>query len=117
MRVSGCPYTIVRPGWFDCNDTDQRRLVPLQGDTRWASDPSDGVVLRQQIAKVLVHSLWTAAAEYTKVELVAKQGPPTQDFEMLFVLTQVASGWSCGRRRETARDCLCRPRRARASTY
>jgi uncharacterized protein YbjT (DUF2867 family) len=44
VRASGLPYTIVRPGWFDYNEHDQHRLVMLQGDTRWASDPSDGVV-------------------------------------------------------------------------
>lgn len=52
VRASGLGYTIVRPGWFDDNDADQQRLVMLQGDRRWASDPSDGVVSRAQIAQV-----------------------------------------------------------------
>lgn len=30
VRASGLPYTIVRPGWFDYNEPDQRRLVMLQ---------------------------------------------------------------------------------------
>lgn len=91
VRASGCRYTIVRPGWFDYNEADQHRLVLLQGDTRWASDPSDGVVARQQIAEILVRSLSTAAAECRTVELVAEQGPPTQDFEALFASTQADS--------------------------
>ena len=33
VRTSGNEYTIVRPGWFDYNDSDQQRLVFLQGDT------------------------------------------------------------------------------------
>jgi len=41
VRVSGLPYTIVRPGWFDYNQPDELRLVLLQGDTRWGGDPSD----------------------------------------------------------------------------
>lgn len=72
VRVSDCPYTIVRPGWLDCNYAGQHRLMPLQGDTRWVSDPSDGVMARQQTAAVLVRSLSTAAAEYKTVELVVR---------------------------------------------
>jgi uncharacterized protein YbjT (DUF2867 family) len=84
VRASGCAYTIVRPGWFDYNEPDQQRLVLLQGDTRWASDPSDGVVSRQQIAEVLVRSLSTPTAAFKTVELVAEHGPATQDFDALF---------------------------------
>jgi uncharacterized protein YbjT (DUF2867 family) len=32
VRVSGLPYTIVRPGWFDYNRADEHQLVLLQGD-------------------------------------------------------------------------------------
>jgi uncharacterized protein YbjT (DUF2867 family) len=46
VRASGLSYTIVRPGWFDYNEADQPRLVMLQGDRRWAGDPSDGAVSR-----------------------------------------------------------------------
>ena len=48
VRASGLPYTIVRPGWFDYNRPDQLRLVLLQGDTRHAGDPNDGVVARRR---------------------------------------------------------------------
>ncbi|MDR5752431.1 MULTISPECIES: SDR family oxidoreductase [unclassified Caballeronia] len=84
VRASGCVYTIVRPGWFDYNEHDQQRLVLLQGDTRWASDSSDGVVSRQQVADVLVHSLSTSAAAFKTVELVAERGHAPQDFNALF---------------------------------
>ncbi len=84
VRASGCAYTIVRPGWFDYNEPDQQRLELLQGDTRWASDPTDGVVAREQIAEVLVRSLSTVAATFKTVELVAERGPATRDFEGLF---------------------------------
>ncbi|MGF6372895.1 uncharacterized protein YbjT (DUF2867 family) [Paraburkholderia sp. RAU6.4a] len=84
VRASGCAYTIVRPGWFDYNEPDQQRLALLQGDTRWASDPSDGVVSRQQVAEVLVRSLSTTAAAFKTAELVAEYGPATQDFDALF---------------------------------
>lgn len=91
VRASGLAYTIVRPGWFDGNAPDQQRLVLLQGDTRWASDSSDGVVARKQIAEVLVRSLASPAAAFKTVELVAEHGPATTDFEALFAPT--AADW------------------------
>lgn len=84
VRASGLPYTIVRPGWFDYNDARQHRLIMLQGDTRWASDPSDGVVSRAQIAQVLVTSLTSDAADHKTLELVAETGPAQTDLNPLF---------------------------------
>ena len=84
VRASGLPYTIVRPGWFDYNRADQHRLVLLQGDTRQAGDPSDGVVARRQIAEVLVHSLTSDHATRKTFELVATTGPAPDDFDALF---------------------------------
>jgi uncharacterized protein YbjT (DUF2867 family) len=84
VRASGLPYTIVRPGWFDYNAPDQHRLVLLQGDTRRAGDPGDGVVARAQIAQVLVRSLASAHATRKTFELVAERGPATEDFDVLF---------------------------------
>jgi uncharacterized protein YbjT (DUF2867 family) len=84
VRASGMPYTIVRPGWFDYNEPDQRRLVLLQGDTRHAGDPSDGVIARQQIAEVLVNGLSSDAARAKTFELVAERGPAQKNLEHLF---------------------------------
>lgn len=84
VRVSGSGYTIVRPGWFDYNDPDQLRLEMLQGDRRWASDPSDGVISRAQIAEVLVASLTSDAANRKTFELVAEHGPRPADLDPLF---------------------------------
>ena len=84
VRVSGLPYTIVRPGWFDYNRPDQHRLTLLQGDTHQAGDASDGVVARRQIAEVLVHSLISSRATRKTFELVAVTGPAPKDFEALF---------------------------------
>lgn len=84
VRASGLPYTIVRPGWFDCHAPDQHRLVMLQGDTRHAGDPSDGVVARQQIAQVLVASLTSDAARHKTFELVAERGAASTDLDVLF---------------------------------
>jgi uncharacterized protein YbjT (DUF2867 family) len=85
VRAGGLPYTIVRPGWFDYNAPDQHRLVFLQGDTRHAGDPSDGVIARQQIAEVLVRSLTSEAAVGKTFELVAERGPAQKQLEPLFV--------------------------------
>lgn len=84
VRASGLSYTIVRPGWFDYNAPDQHRLVFLQGDTRHAGDPSDGVVSRRQIAEVLVRSLTSDAARAKTFELVAERGSAQKDLEPLF---------------------------------
>lgn len=43
VRASGNRYTIVPPGWFDYNDDDQLQITFLQGDTRYAGSPADGV--------------------------------------------------------------------------
>ena len=84
VRSSGLPYTIVRPGWFDYNRPDEHRLVLLQGDTRQAGDPSDGVIARRQIAQVLVHSLTSDRALRKTFELVATKGSTPEDFDRLF---------------------------------
>ena len=84
VRASGLPYTIVRPGWFDYNGPNQHRLVMLQGDTRKAGDPSDGVVARSQIAETLVRSLASDAAKGKTFELVAERGHAPKDFDSLF---------------------------------
>lgn len=84
VRASGLPYTIVRPGWFDYNKPDEHALVMLQGDTRWAGTPADGVVSRDQIAQVLVDSLRSDAADRTTLELVAERGPAPNDLDPLF---------------------------------
>ena len=84
VRASGLPYTIVRPGWFDCNAPNEHRLVFLQGDTRQAGDPSDGVIARRQIAEVLVRSLSSDHALHKTFELIATIGPAPDDFDALF---------------------------------
>ncbi len=79
------PYTIVRPGWFDCNGPDENQRVLLQGDTRQAGDPSDGVVAHRQIAEVLVRSLTSEHALRKTFELVATTRAAPHDFDALFV--------------------------------
>lgn len=84
VRASGHPYTIVRPGWFDYNNDDEQRIVMLQGDRRHAGTPEDGVISREQIARVLVNALTSDAAKNKTLELVAEQGEEQQDLMPLF---------------------------------
>jgi uncharacterized protein YbjT (DUF2867 family) len=84
IRASGLDYTIVRPGWFDYNGSNQHTLVFLQGDTRQSGTPADGVIARKQIAEVLVGSLTSAAACGKTLELVAEAGPAQADLDPLF---------------------------------
>ncbi|MFZ1085088.1 MAG: SDR family oxidoreductase [Terracidiphilus sp.] len=86
VRTSGLPYTIVRPGWFDYNKSDEHHLVFLQGDTRQAGNSSDGVIARRQIAQVLVTSLVSEPALRKTFELVAEKGAAQTDFAPLFAV-------------------------------
>ncbi|GAA2145353.1 SDR family oxidoreductase [Arthrobacter humicola] len=84
IRASGHPYTIVRPGWFDYNQPDQRKVVMIQGDRRQSGSPSDGVIARDQIARVLIDSLDIDAADHKTLELVADRGPEQDDLTAVF---------------------------------
>ena len=84
VRMSGLPYTIVRPGWFDYNAGNEHQLVFLQGDTRQAGNSSDGAVARSQLAEVLVHSLTSEQALRKTFELVSVKGSAQKDLNPLF---------------------------------
>ncbi|MDQ1058640.1 uncharacterized protein YbjT (DUF2867 family) [Arthrobacter globiformis] len=84
VRASGNAYTIVRPGWFDYNQPDQRKIALLQGDRRQSGSPADGVVARDQIARVLIDSLHIDAADHKTFELVADQGPEQEELTTVF---------------------------------
>lgn len=84
VRASGLPYTIVRPGWFDCNGPTEHRLVWRHGDRFISGSPDDGRVSREQIASVLAAAVASASAVGKTFELVAEQGEDTLDREALF---------------------------------
>lgn len=84
VRASGNAYTIVRPGWFDYNDDNQRTIVMLQGDTRQSGTPRDGVIARDEIARVLIDALGSDAAAHKTFELVAENGSEQDDLTPAF---------------------------------
>lgn len=84
VRASGAAYTIVRPGWFDYNEPSQRRIVMRQDDTRSTASPTDGVIARDQLARVLVDSLDSDAADHKTFELVAEEGSEQHDLSSTF---------------------------------
>lgn len=88
VRASGHPYTIVRPGWFDYNQDDEHKLVMLQGDNRRSGTPEDGVIAREQIARVLVSALTCEPAKNKTFELIAERGEEQEDFTPLFEVLQ-----------------------------
>lgn len=92
IRASGNPYTIVRPGWFDYNQPDQRKIVMLQGDRRKSGSPADGVIARDQIARVLIDSLHMDPADHKTLELVAGHGPEQDDLTAVFAWLTPDSG-------------------------
>lgn len=79
VRASGHDYTIVRPGWFDYNSADERRIVMRQGDTHQTATPADGVIARDEIARVLIESLSLDEANRKTLELVAECGEEQSD--------------------------------------
>ena len=114
VRASGNPYTIVRPGWFDYNDDDQLEITLLQGDTRHAGSSADGVIARHQIARVLVDSLASDAADHLTVELVAERGPAPDDLEPIFAtLDKDPAGSLDGVRDQTNMPAQAEPERVR----
>jgi len=85
LRQSGQIYTIVRPGWFDYNDDDERSIVFLQGDPLRSGTPQAGRIARDQIARVLIDSLFIKEARYKTLELISEYGEEQQDLRELFV--------------------------------
>lgn len=94
LRASGNQYTIVRPSWFDYNEPDQRLITMLQGDKRQAGSAADGVIARDQLARVLVDSLDNEAAEHKTMELVAEHGPAQDDLTDTFAALAADTGAS-----------------------
>lgn len=92
VRASGNRYTIVRPGWFDYNEPGQRQIVMRQGDTKSTASPADGVIARDEIARVLVDSLDSDAADHKTLELVAEQGPEQDDLTATFAALERDTG-------------------------
>lgn len=76
VRISGAPYTIVRPSWFDPSAGEH--LIIRQGDT------SSGAVSREQVAEVLIRSLLTDTALGKTFELYATAGTATTNWKGLF---------------------------------
>ncbi|MBO1552120.1 NAD(P)H-binding protein [Yersinia pseudotuberculosis] len=85
LRQSGHRYTIVRPGWFDYNDDNERSIVFLQGDPLRSGTPQAGRIARDQIARVLLDSLITPEAEHKTFELIAEPGDEQETLTPLFI--------------------------------
>ncbi|MET7696496.1 SDR family oxidoreductase [Streptomyces sp. NPDC005485] len=94
VRASDLPYTIVRPGWFGLNDADQHRPVFLQGDKRRSGSPSDGVIAREDIAKVLVAAVECEESQGRTLELVAESGVFPDDLRPMFEALEPDAGGS-----------------------
>ena len=76
VRLSGAPYTIVRPSWF--SPGAGKHLVIEQGDA------GSGAVSREDVAEVLIRSLLTDEAAGKTFELYATAGEATSDWAGLF---------------------------------
>lgn len=84
VRASGNHYTIVRPGWFDYQPASDNKFWLAQGDTRAHLSPSEIGVARVHIARVLVDSLSSTAANGKTFELYDQTGSEQDDLESEF---------------------------------
>lgn len=84
VRANGNHYTIVRPGWFDYQPASDNKFWLAQGDTRAHLSPSEIGVSRVHIARVLVDSLTSAAANGKTFELYDQTGSEQEDLEAEF---------------------------------
>ncbi|MET8811704.1 SDR family oxidoreductase [Streptomyces sp. NPDC004549] len=77
VRLSGAPYTIVRPGWLDAGPSGDHLRIE-QGDTG-----EDGIG-RAVLGTLLVEALLDDAALGKTFEVFSGPGPATEDFTALF---------------------------------
>ena len=84
VRVSGHPYTIVRPGWFDYQGPGDRRIDLRQGDTVTGRPGVD----RRHIAQVLLEGAAVPSGARRTVEVFSTTGAPVTDYEALFAATR-----------------------------
>ncbi|GGT10086.1 SDR family oxidoreductase [Streptomyces chromofuscus] len=81
VRLSGAPYTIVRPGWLDAGEGGAHLRIE-QGDTG-----EDGVS-REALGGLLVEALLDDAAIGKTFEVFSGPGWATKDFTALFAKAQ-----------------------------
>ncbi|MFI1470526.1 SDR family oxidoreductase [Streptomyces wuyuanensis] len=81
VRLSGAPYTIVRPGWLDAGEAGSHLRIE-QGDTG-----EDGVS-RSALGTLLVEALLDDAALGKTFEVYSGPGTATKDFTALFTEAQ-----------------------------
>ncbi|WP_454931522.1 NAD(P)H-binding protein [Actinomyces oricola] len=84
LRVSGRPYTIVRPGWFDYQGPRDQRIDLRQGDLVTGRPGVD----RHHIAQILLEGATVPSGAGRTVEVFSAAGDPVTDFEALFAATR-----------------------------
>ncbi|WP_432017195.1 SDR family oxidoreductase [Streptomyces hydrogenans] len=77
VRLSGAPYTIVRPGWLDAGEGGGHLRIE-QGDT------GEGGIGRDVLGALLVEALLDDTAIGRTFEVFSGPGPATTDFTALF---------------------------------
>ena len=78
LKVSGVPYTIVRPGGLRNEDSDQA-IIMSAADTLF-----EGNIPRQKVAQVCAEALTQPAAQNKVVEIVTRETVAAQPLSTLF---------------------------------
>ncbi|MFJ9738595.1 SDR family oxidoreductase [Streptomyces sp. NPDC101166] len=83
LRISGLPYTIVRPGWFDAGSASHQHVDLRQGDLTEC-----GPVRRDHVAETIVQALLIPAAQGRTVEVFSADGPAITDWPGAFLAAE-----------------------------
>lgn len=84
LRVSGQPYTIMRPGWFDYQAPSERRIDLRQGDLTTGQVGVD----RRHVAQALLDGATVPDGNRRTVEVFSVAGAPVADLEEAFAATR-----------------------------
>ncbi|ALO92406.1 NAD-dependent epimerase/dehydratase [Streptomyces hygroscopicus subsp. limoneus] len=83
LRVSGLPYTIIRPGWFDAGSSSHQQVDLRQGDLT-----EYGPVRRDHVAETIVQALLTESARGRTMEVFSADGPVVTDWPGAFLAAE-----------------------------
>jgi hypothetical protein len=108
VRLSGAPYTIVRPGWLDTGPAGEHVTID-QGDT------GDGSIGREVLGALHIAALVSDSAIGKTFEVFSGPGETTSDWDSLFGAAQPDAAGALDAIEDTA-TCRSKANRAQSRT-
>ena len=78
IQESGNPYTIVRASWLNNNKGGKQRIFAEQGDQ------GDGKITREDVAEIMVQSIYFESAKGKIFEVYNDKGTPITNWDNFF---------------------------------